>query len=108
MKGVTWISQNIHFDYDKNVSVFETNIRVLGGLLSAHLIGEELPHSGYNGELFTLIIDLAKRLLKAFDTPTGIPYGTVLFFLIIEDQPEIWNSTRRISNYVHFRDRFNE
>ena len=25
------------FDYDVNVSVFETTIRILGGLLSAHL-----------------------------------------------------------------------
>ena len=29
------------FDLDKNVSVFETNIRIVGGLLAAHLIAEE-------------------------------------------------------------------
>ena len=31
------IEKNIDFDKDINVSVFETNIRVIGGLLSAHL-----------------------------------------------------------------------
>ena len=29
------------FDSDVNVSVFETNIRIVGGLLSAHLISEK-------------------------------------------------------------------
>ena len=32
---------------------------------------------GYNGKLLELAIDLADRLMPAFDTPTGIPYGTV-------------------------------
>ena len=27
-----------HFNYNVNVSVFETTIRILGGLLSAHLM----------------------------------------------------------------------
>lgn len=33
--------------------------------------------AGYNGQLLNLALDLGKRLLPAFDTPTGIPYGTV-------------------------------
>ena len=76
------------FDVDVNVSVFETNIRVLGGLLSAHLFAtdERLdlmePHGdlatgGYDDELLKLAVDLGWRLLPAFDTATGIPYGTV-------------------------------
>ena len=31
----------------------------------------------YDGSLLALAEDLARRLLPAFDTPTGIPYGTV-------------------------------
>jgi mannosidase alpha-like ER degradation enhancer 2 len=31
----------------------------------------------YDGVLLDLAIDLGRRLLPAFDTPTGIPYGTV-------------------------------
>eukprot|EP00003_Mantamonas_plastica_P003398 TRINITY_DN12703_c0_g1_i1.p1 TRINITY_DN12703_c0_g1~~TRINITY_DN12703_c0_g1_i1.p1 ORF type:complete len:451 (-),score=87.58 TRINITY_DN12703_c0_g1_i1:36-1340(-) len=31
----------------------------------------------YNNQLLDLTLDLADRILPAFDTPTGIPYGTV-------------------------------
>ena len=34
------------FDLDKNVSVFETNIRIVGGLVAAHLIADEHFASG--------------------------------------------------------------
>jgi mannosidase alpha-like ER degradation enhancer 2 len=132
------------FNVNQNVSVFETNIRVLGGLLSAHqlatafledkvlekdvwaedksvLIGvnnnpgkddcnegeivfglsndcdttstilqcnqESSPkmvchnqtyrHWEYDGFLLELARDIGDRLLPAFNTETGIPYGTV-------------------------------
>lgn len=70
------------FDEDMNVSVFETNIRVVGGLLSAHLLakkaGMELePGWPCNGPLLRLAEDAAKRLLPAFNSSTGMPYGTV-------------------------------
>jgi hypothetical protein len=32
-KRMWWIVDNVHFDLDINVSVFETNIRILGGML---------------------------------------------------------------------------
>lgn len=35
------ILENAHFDMNINVSVFETNIRILGGLLSAHLLSQK-------------------------------------------------------------------
>eukprot|EP00741_Cyanophora_paradoxa_P009647 tig00001545_g9345.t1 len=64
------------FDIDANVSVFETNIRILGGLLSSHLLAiRYVP--GYGGGLLELARDLGHRLLWAFQTPTLIPYGTV-------------------------------
>lgn len=37
-KAVDYINHNVTFDADINVSVFETNIRVIGGLLSAHML----------------------------------------------------------------------
>jgi hypothetical protein len=33
--------------------------------------------AAYDGSLLTLALDLGRRLLPAFATPTGIPYGTV-------------------------------
>ncbi|KAH0271824.1 glycoside hydrolase family 47 protein, partial [Aureobasidium melanogenum] len=83
------------FDLDSKVQVFETTIRGLGGLLSAHLFAiGELPIRGYepdirddgvhwpngfvyNGQLLRLAQDLGERLLPAFHTPTGLPYPRV-------------------------------
>ncbi|XP_004289466.1 PREDICTED: probable alpha-mannosidase I MNS4 [Fragaria vesca subsp. vesca] len=79
--SVEWISKNLQFDINKTVSVFETTIRVLGGLLSAHLIasdyatGMRIPT--YDNQLLNLAEDLGRRLLPAFDTPSGIPFGSV-------------------------------
>ncbi|XP_043269051.1 ER degradation-enhancing alpha-mannosidase-like protein 2 [Venturia canescens] len=76
------ISSRVNFEANINVSVFETNIRVVGGLLSAHLLSRKAgirlePGWPCNGPLLRLAEDMAKRLLAAFDTPTGMPYGTV-------------------------------
>jgi mannosidase alpha-like ER degradation enhancer 2 len=81
-EGIEWILRNMrNFDIDSNVSVFETNIRVLGGLLSAHLIAGNATlrmfRGVYDGGLLGLAVDLADRLLVAFDTPTRLPFGTV-------------------------------
>ncbi|CAN1156915.1 Alpha-mannosidase I MNS4 [Linum perenne] len=79
--SVDWIGKNLRFDINKTVSVFETSIRVLGGLLSAHLIasdyatGMRIP--SYDNQLLNLAEDLGRRMLPAFDTPTGIPFGSV-------------------------------
>ncbi len=81
-EGVDWVLQNVKsFDKDANVSVFETNIRVLGGLLSAHMIAANkslgIYQGPYDGGLLLLAADLADRLLWAFETPTRLPFGTV-------------------------------
>ena len=94
------------FDVDSKVQVFETVIRGVGGLVSAHLFASgELPISGYkpqsakkkskslkkgyipaikwpnrfqyDGQLLRLALDLAQRLLPAFYTATGMPYPRV-------------------------------
>lgn len=78
------------FDLDSKVQVFETVIRGVGGLLSAHQFAVgHLPIRGYgatgrftngmvyDGQLLRLAQDLAERLLPAFHTPTGLPYPRV-------------------------------
>ena len=93
------------FDQDSKVQIFETTIRGVGGLLSAHLFAVgELPIPGYDptwpddwesdnplelppikwpngfiydGQLLRLALDLSQRLLPAFYTTTGIPYPRV-------------------------------
>jgi Glycosyl hydrolase family 47 len=149
-RAVHYVVSAVNFDTNVQVSVFETTIRVLGGLLSAHLLATDPklgiysnthshPASGsslhsssssssgstsgsssvhrrrsssgsssgryskrsgsssstkkkykdetssgidgvsmqYNGELLLLAKDLGDRLLKAFNTTTGIPFMTV-------------------------------
>ncbi|XP_068627733.1 ER degradation-enhancing alpha-mannosidase-like protein 2 [Battus philenor] len=79
---VDLVIQRKDFDTDINVSVFETNIRIIGGLLSAHLLSHRSglklePGWPCNGPLLRLAEDVAHRLIAAFDTTTGMPYGTI-------------------------------
>lgn len=62
-----WVKLSLDFDVDGEVSVFETSIRLVGGLLSAHLASSDAA-------LLAKARDLADRLLPAFDTPTGMPW----------------------------------
>ncbi|KAF7338966.1 Glycoside hydrolase family 47 protein [Mycena venus] len=66
-----WVESSMTFDRDANFNVFETTIRVLGGLLSAYELtdGDQL--------YLDRAIDLADRMLPVFDTPSGLPYSQV-------------------------------
>ncbi len=70
-QGLGWVAANLRFDIDAPFQVFETNIRMLGGLLSAyHCTGE--------ARLLELAADLGARLLPAFTrSPSGVPYRYV-------------------------------
>ncbi|HYC98190.1 glycoside hydrolase family 47 protein [Brevundimonas sp.] len=69
--GVDWVKANLDFDVDGYAQVFETNIRLVGGLLSAHLACGDPA-------LLDKARDLADRLMKAFDaSPHGLPYRYV-------------------------------
>lgn len=64
------ILSSLSFDKDIFVKNFEVTIRVLGGLLSAYqMTGEK--------KFLALADDLGKRLLPAFESPTGMPYVNV-------------------------------
>ena len=79
-EAVIWIETHpLLFNVDSRVHVFEVNIRALGGLLSAHTLIERDPSlvPGYNGSLLKAAVDLADRLMPAFDTPTGLPLSWV-------------------------------
>ncbi|XP_012281913.1 ER degradation-enhancing alpha-mannosidase-like protein 3 [Orussus abietinus] len=80
--AVKLIARDVTFDSDIVVSLFETNIRMLGGLLSGHILAEYLQQradimSWYRGELLNLAKDLGYRFLPAFNTTTGIPFGRI-------------------------------
>ena len=78
-----WLSRHLSFDLDVRVNVFEVTIRGLGGLLSAHALltrsaalGAPL-HAAYAGGLLAAALDLGRRLMPAFATPTGLPAAWV-------------------------------
>uniref|UniRef100_A0A8C4RKK5 alpha-1,2-Mannosidase n=1 Tax=Erpetoichthys calabaricus TaxID=27687 RepID=A0A8C4RKK5_ERPCA len=65
--GTTWINQH-KSSSNAEVSVFEVNIRFVGGLLSAfYLSGEEVFRKK--------AVELGEKLLPAFNTPTGVPWA---------------------------------
>jgi hypothetical protein len=74
VKYADYVITHVSFDRDVVVSLFETNIRVLGGLLSAHVLQQQLGLiPDYEDGLLILAEDLGRRLMPAFNTSTGIP-----------------------------------
>lgn len=65
-----WIESSLKLDVNRDVNLFETSIRVLGGLLSMyHLAGDEV--------YLAKAVELGNRLMPCFDSPSSIPYSDV-------------------------------
>jgi mannosyl-oligosaccharide alpha-1,2-mannosidase len=83
----TWINTKLDYDQDQEVNTFETTIRMMGGLLSAHYLSTEFPElapitdddPGAPGEDLYLekAKDLADRLVGAFESQSGVPFASV-------------------------------
>uniref|UniRef100_A0A8C7QJJ8 alpha-1,2-Mannosidase n=1 Tax=Oncorhynchus mykiss TaxID=8022 RepID=A0A8C7QJJ8_ONCMY len=66
----TWVSTELSFNKNVDVNLFESTIRILGGLLSTyHLTGDAL--------FLDKAKDIGTRLMPAFNTPSKIPYSDV-------------------------------
>jgi mannosyl-oligosaccharide alpha-1,2-mannosidase len=93
-KGFEFVSNPSLLSFDRlvsAVSTFETGIRALGGLLSAHSLmareearekagkaegkaeGKAVGKKLKAGVILAKAVDLGDRLLRAFNTPTGLP-----------------------------------
>jgi mannosyl-oligosaccharide alpha-1,2-mannosidase len=81
-----WVKESLNFDINKDVNLFETTIRVLGGLLSTYHLSKEKLYLDKAVDLAGKLCKdcwsnnlnpLPDRLLTAFDTPSGIPYSDV-------------------------------
>ncbi|XP_068609582.1 mannosyl-oligosaccharide 1,2-alpha-mannosidase IA [Brachionichthys hirsutus] len=67
-EATDWVQKHLDFNVNAEVSVFEVNIRFVGGLLSAYYLSGK--------EVFRLkAVELGEKLLPAFKTPTGIPWA---------------------------------
>lgn len=74
-----WVSRNLTYDQDRDVNTFETTIRMLGGLLSAHYLSTQIPDVSSRRDYIYLskAVDLADRLLGAYESQSGVPYPNV-------------------------------
>ena len=79
-----WIHQSLHYDQNHDVNTFETTIRMLGGLLSAHYLSTQIngPYSpvndGFSEDLYLeTAMDLADRLLGAYNSESGVPFASI-------------------------------
>lgn len=76
-----WVKSSLTWDQTQDVNTFETTIRMLGGLLSAHYLQTELkmvPLEDKDADLYLeKATDLGDRLLGAYRSPSGIPYSSV-------------------------------
>ena len=64
------VLEGLSFDYDFPVQIFEMNIRLLGGLLTAFQMDGD-------PRFLELATELADRMMPAFESPTGMPYVRV-------------------------------
>lgn len=95
-----WVRDHLNLAVNKDVNLFETTIRVLGGLLgSFHLSGESL--------FLAKAKDLGDRLLGAFQSPSGIPFSDVNLMSTKGHAPK-WSSDSSTSEVatiqLEFRD----
>ncbi|XP_032993217.1 endoplasmic reticulum mannosyl-oligosaccharide 1,2-alpha-mannosidase isoform X2 [Lacerta agilis] len=65
-----WVATDLNFNKNVDVNLFESAIRILGGLLSTyHLTGDSL--------FLEKAKDIGSRLMPAFNTPSKIPFSDV-------------------------------
>ncbi|KAH0503563.1 ER degradation-enhancing alpha-mannosidase-like protein 3 [Microtus ochrogaster] len=100
--AVRKVLRDVNLDNDVVVSVFETNIRVLGGLLGGHSLAIMLKEKGeymqwYNDELLQMAKQLGYRLLPAFNTTSGLPYPREYARKALDF---LWEKRQRSSNLV--------
>ncbi len=62
-----YVVDSVNFDKDIYVKTFEVNIRILGGLLSMYQFTMD-------PKVLAKAEDFGRRILPAFNSPTGIPY----------------------------------
>lgn len=79
-----YIAEYLQFQEQEEINLFETTIRVMGGLLASYGLT--------NDTLFLRKAqEIAEGMIIAFDSPTGLPYGTVSLRSKVASNPD-WSS----------------
>lgn len=72
-KAIKIVTENLHFTLDTTVHVFESTIRIIGGLLSAYQLNNYKPK-----KLLNLAAELADKILPAFyESDSSLPYPRI-------------------------------
>ncbi|XP_063100178.1 endoplasmic reticulum mannosyl-oligosaccharide 1,2-alpha-mannosidase isoform X2 [Cavia porcellus] len=96
----TWVSTKLNFEKDVDVNLFESTIRILGGLLSTyHLSGDSL--------FLRKAEDFGNRLMPAFATPSKIPYSDVNIGTGVAHPPR-WTSDSTVAEVTSIQLEFRE
>ncbi|XP_050736530.1 endoplasmic reticulum mannosyl-oligosaccharide 1,2-alpha-mannosidase-like [Eriocheir sinensis] len=95
-----WVATQLNFNLNQDVNLFETTIRVLGGLLSTyHLTKEQL--------FLDKAVDLGERLVSGFNSGSGVPFADVNLYSRRASKPK-WgpdSSTSEVTTIqLEFRD----
>ncbi|XP_006981099.1 endoplasmic reticulum mannosyl-oligosaccharide 1,2-alpha-mannosidase [Peromyscus maniculatus bairdii] len=95
-----WVSQKLDFKKNVDVNLFESTIRILGGLLSTyHLSGDSL--------FLRKAEDFGSRLMPAFTTPSKIPYSDVNIGTGFAHSPQ-WTSDSTVAEVTSIQLEFRE
>lgn len=65
-----WVANSLQLAQQRDVNLFETTIRVLGGLLSMHTLTKDQLY-------LDKALELGRRLLPGFRSASGVPYSDV-------------------------------
>ncbi|XP_077535779.1 alpha-Mannosidase class I b [Haemaphysalis longicornis] len=65
-----WVANSLQLAQKRDVNLFETTIRVLGGLLSMHTLTKDQLY-------LDKALELGRRLLPGFRSASGVPYSDV-------------------------------
>lgn len=88
------ITQKANFDVDINVSVFETNIRIVGGLLSAHLMSRKWVAFALVEVVYSLHYLFSYYYSSLFVEMCLSCYSTAF---------ALWNHQKKINNHNLFK-----
>ncbi|XP_076021220.1 mannosidase, alpha, class 1B, member 1b isoform X2 [Genypterus blacodes] len=95
-----WVATELSFNKNIDVNLFESTIRILGGLLGTyHLTGDAL--------FLDKAKDIGSRLMPAFNTPSKIPYSDVNIGKGIAHPPR-WTSDSTVAEVTSIQLEFRE
>ncbi|VDK89082.1 unnamed protein product [Dibothriocephalus latus] len=96
-----WIDKYVQFDSNNDrVSVFESTIRLLGGLLSAY-------HLSNDGVFMVKASLLGDKLLHAFTSPSGLPYSDINLADLKASLPD-WSRSVSLAEVASLQLEFND